>query len=148
MENQHPKIVEITKPTPETDVTEKTKTTPPLTDTANPAGTDDVLLRAIADAGMDLLKQAAKERVNKFINDLQQKGSLNPNEGKQVLEQLQQETELARLRAEQQAALAQPAAPTSQQFKKLKKKVKRLQQEVRELRAMLLLLGGNSGGKG
>lgn len=146
MENERPKIVEITKPTPETDVTEKTKTTPPPTDTANP-GTDDVLLRAIADAGMDLLKQAAKERVNKFINDLQQKGNLSPNEGKQVLEQLQQETELARLRAEQQAALAQPAAPTYRQFKKLKKKVKRLQQEVRELRAMLLLLGGNSSGK-
>ncbi|OWY23482.1 hypothetical protein C7N43_15265 [Sphingobacteriales bacterium UPWRP_1] len=146
MENQHPKIVEITTPRTEPDITETQKTTPPPADTTTTA--DDALLRAIADAGMDLLKQAAKERVSKFINDLQQKGNLNPNEGKQVLEQLQRETELARLRAEQQAALAQPAAPASRQFKKLKKKVKRLQKEVQELRAMVLLLSNNSSGKG
>lgn len=147
MENQHPKIVEITNPRTEPVVTEKTKTTPPPDDTGLSA--DDALLRAIADAGMDLLKQAAKERVSKFITDLQQKGNLNPNEGKQVLEQLQRETELARLRAEQQAALAQlTPASADKAIKKLKKKVKRLQKEVQELRAMVLLLGNNSNGKG
>lgn len=154
MKNQNPKIREITgketrqenNQTPATDSTANTGN-----NTNTNTNTDDKLLRAIADAGMDLLKQLAKERVTKVITDLQEKGSLNPDNGKQVLEELQRETEIARLRAEQQkhAALAElNPAPNYREFKKLKKKVKCLQQEVKELKAMLLLLGNNSNGKG
>ncbi|HRI27991.1 MAG TPA: hypothetical protein PK239_10200 [Chitinophagales bacterium] len=144
MENQNPLFVEITTPQEQT---QKSTLNPPPTEnnqTPPPNFTDDPLLRAIADAGMELLKQLAKERVTKLVNNLQQQAPLPPDEGKKALEKIQLETELARLRNEQAlgslSSQTTPQVPTFKNYKKLKKRVKQLEQEIRELKAMLLLL--------
>ena len=143
MENQNPKFIEITdrsvkSNTTETPVQEKSETN------GNNNVADDALIRAIAEAGMGLLKQLAKDKVAKVITDFQEKGSINSKEGKQVLEQLQREAELARLRNEQQNAAQQ--SPSVESVKKLKKRVRRLEDEVKELKTMLLLLNGMNKG--
>lgn len=139
MENQHPKFIEITnlkeqqenKETPAKEMPENN---------SNNNGNDDKLIRAITEAGMGLLKQLAKDKVAKVLTDFQEKGTLNPKEGKQLLETLQREAELARLRNEQHQSGKHPGSKDA--VKKLKKRVRRLEEEVKELKTMLLLLNG------
>lgn len=144
MENQNPLFVEITNPQDQTEKSTLNATPPQNNQTPPPNFTDDPLLRAIADAGMELLKQLAKERITKFVNNQQQQAPLPLDEGKKALEKIQLETELARLRNEQAAgnfsSPMPPQVPTFKDYKKLKKRVKQLEQEIRELKAMLLLL--------
>ena len=109
-------------------------------DEFNKSDSPEQLLKNMAEAGLSLLA-VAKEKIEKAVDDLMDKGKISSEEGSRVMGNFKEEAEKARENFEERAKniteiiLGKLDVPSRKDFKKLKKKVSKLEAAVAALQA-------------